>query len=384
MSVKKTLGNFPEVSFIENMSLNDIKTYYLTAMQDRYRNITGKELILQEADPVRLLAYADCLMLYQIMQYTDRAGKLGLLKYSYGDYLENIGALKGIERSEGAAARTTLRFTLSTERPGITIIPAGTRVTSGDSLYFQTVENLEIVAGELIGEVSAECKEIGTKGNGYNMGELKILVDPVAYVNSVENITITEGGANLESDENLAERIYLAPSSWSVAGPDDAYKYWVKTFDPGITDVKVYSDEPGLVEIRFILSGGTLPDDALIESVKNFLMEEDIRPLTDNVVVMAPEVHEYGIDVTYYINESDRVRAAIIQEEVKKAVEEYIAWQKEKIGRDVNPDKLRSLLLDAGAKRIEVRAPAFERLAWNSLAIISGETTVQYGGVEDD
>lgn len=384
MSVKKTLGNFPEVSFIENMSLDDIKTYYLTAMQDRYRDLTGKELILQEADPVRLLAYADCLMLYQIMQYTDRAGKMGLLKYSYGDYLENIGALKGIERIEGAAARTTLRFTLSTERPGITIIPVGTRVTSGDSLYFQTVENLEIAAGELIGEVSAECKEIGTKGNGYNMGELKILVDPVAYVNSVENITITEGGADLESDENLAERIYLAPSSWSVAGPDDAYKYWVKTFDPGITDVKVHSDEPGLVEIRFILSGGTLPDDALIESVKNFLMEEDIRPLTDNVVVMAPEVHEYGIDVTYYINESDRVRAAVIQEEVKKAVEEYITWQKEKIGRDVNPDKLCSLLLDAGAKRIEVRTPVFERLAWNSLAIISGETTVQYGGVEDD
>lgn len=384
MSVKKTLENFPEVSFIENMSLEDIKSYYLTAMQERYRELTGKELILQEADPVRLIAYANCLMLYQIIQYTDRAGKLGLLKYSYGDYLENIGALKGIERIEGAAARTVLRFTLSTERPGVTIIPAGTRVTSGDSIYFQTVGNLEIAAGELIGEVGAECKEAGIKGNGYNVGELKILVDPIAYVNAVENITITEGGADLESDENLAERIYLAPSSWSVAGPDDAYKYWVKTFDPGITDVKVYSDTPGVVEIRFILSGGILPDDALIEAVKSFLMEDDIRPLTDNVVVMPPDIHEYGVDLTYYINESDRVRAAVIQEEVKKAVEEYISWQKEKIGRDVNPDKLRSMLLGAGAKRVEVRTPVFERLAWSSIAVISGEPTIQYGGVEDD
>ena len=384
MSVKKTLENFPEVSFIENMSLEDIKSYYLTAMQERYRELTGKELILQEADPVRLIAYANCLMLYQIIQYTDRAGKLGLLKYSYGDYLENIGALKGIERIEGAAARTVLRFTLSTERPGVTIIPAGTRVTSGDSIYFQTVGNLEIAAGELIGEVGAECKEDGIKGNGYNVGELKILVDPIAYVNAVENITITEGGADLESDENLAERIYLAPSSWSVAGPDDAYKYWVKTFDPGITDVKVYSDTPGVVEIRFILSGGILPDDALIEAVKSFLMEDDIRPLTDNVVVMPPDIHEYGVDLTYYINESDRVRAAVIQEEVKKAVEEYISWQKEKIGRDVNPDKLRSMLLGAGAKRVEVRTPVFERLAWSSIAVISGEPTIQYGGVEDD
>ena len=107
---------------------------------------------MQDADPVRLLAYADCLMLYQIAQYADRAGKLGLLKYSYGDYLEDVGALKGVERIEGAAAKTILRFTLSTARPGVILIPAGTRVTSGDSLYFQTTENLEIPAGELTGE----------------------------------------------------------------------------------------------------------------------------------------------------------------------------------------------------------------------------------------
>ena len=117
MSVKKTLENFPEVSFIDNMSLEEMKSYYLTAMQNKYRELTGRELVIQNADPVRLLAYADCLMLYQIAQYADRAGKLGLLKYSYGDYLENIGALKGIERIAGAAAKTTLRITLSATRP---------------------------------------------------------------------------------------------------------------------------------------------------------------------------------------------------------------------------------------------------------------------------
>ena len=333
MSVKKTLKNFPEVSFIDNMSLEDIKKYYLTAMQNKYRELTGRELVMQDADPVRLLAYADCLMLYQIAQYADRAGKLGLLKYSYGDYLEDVGALKGVERIEGTAAKTILRFTLSTARPGVILIPAGTRVTSGDSLYFQTTENLEIPAGELMGEVGAECKEIGTKGNGYEVGELRIIVDPVAYVDSVENISATEGGSDLESDENLADRIYLEPSSWSVAGPDDAYIYWVKTFNPGITDVKVYAEVPGVVEIRFILADGVLPDDAMIEAVENYMMNEKIRPFTDQVIVKPPDVSEYGIDLTYYINESDRTKAAVIQEEVQKAVNEYIAWQKETLIR---------------------------------------------------
>ena len=71
-----------------------------------------------------------------------------------------------------------------------------------------------------------------------------MLVDPVAYVEKVENITVSEGGADLEQDESLAERVYLAPSSWSTAGPDDAYEYWVRTFDPAISDVSVYSDIP--------------------------------------------------------------------------------------------------------------------------------------------
>ena len=138
------------------------------------------------------------------------------------------------------------------------------------------------------------------------------------------------------------------------------------------------------MEIRFILTDGVLPDDALIEAVKNFLMDADVRPLTDNVVVMAPDVQEYGIDLTYYINESDRTRAAVIQEQVQMAVNDYIAWQKEKIGRDVNPDRLLGLILKAGAKRAEVRAPTFQKITWSSLAVLSGEATVQYGGVEDD
>lgn len=214
----KELRDFPEVSFIEGMTVEDIQEYYMTAMQEKYKELTGKELVLQATDPIRLVAYANCLLLYQIAQYADRAGKMALLKYSYGDYLENIGALKGISRTKGAFAKTILQFTLSAKRPGITVIPAGTRVTASDGVYFKTLDILEIPAGTVVGDVNAACHEMGVKGNGYQCGSLKVLVDPVAYVEKVENITISEGGADLESDENLAERVYLAPSSWSTAG----------------------------------------------------------------------------------------------------------------------------------------------------------------------
>lgn len=384
MSIRKQLSDFPEVSFIDNMSLEDIQEFYLDAMRESYRELTGKELVMKEADPMRLIAYADCLLLYQVVQYADRAGKMSLLKYSFGDYLENIGALKGIERLQGAAAMTKLCFTLSMERNNVVVIPAGTRVTGGDGMYFETLDILEIPAGELSGEVNAACKEIEIKGNGYRPGELKVLVDPIPYVDKVENLTVTEGGADLETDENLAERIYLAPSSWSTAGPDDAYKYWVKTFDAAITDVRVESEVPGVVEIYFILQGGQLPDEAMTEELALFLQDEDIRPLTDRVVVQAPEVQEYGVDLVYFINESDRMRAASIQENVRTAVEGYIAWQREKIGRDINPDQLRKMIISAGAKRVNINEPDFRRITRSSIALLAGEAKVLYGGVEDD
>ncbi len=222
------------------------------------------------------------------------------------------------------------------------------------------------------------------KGNGYRTGELKNLVDPIPYIDRVENLTVTEGGADLETDENLAERIYLAPSSWSTAGPDDAYKYWVRTFDAGISDVRVESQVPGDVEIYFMLQGGELPDEAMVGELERFLRDEDVRPLTDHVIVRAPHEVRYGISLVYYVNESDRLRAAVIQENVARAVEEYIVWQKGKIGRDINPDQLRRLVISAGAKRVDVNEPEFRSITWSSIALPMGEAEVLYGGVEDD
>lgn len=384
MSVQKMLSNYPDVSFIDNLSLESIQEFYINAMKEKYRELTGTELVLKDADPIRLIAYADCLLLYQILQYADRAGKMSLLKYSFGDYLENIGALKGVYRMEGAAAMTRLRFTLSTQRSNATIIPVGTRVTSGDRVYFETKDIMEIPAGELSGEVNAICKEKGIVGNGYNLGELKILVDPIPYISKVENVTITEGGADLETDENLAERIYLAPSSWSTAGPDEAYKYWVMTFDPAITDVCVDSETPGVVNICFILQDGQIPDETMIDELEGYLQNEKVRPLTDKVIVELPSIKEYTIDLTYYVNKSERMKAVTIQRQVQEAVREYITWQKEKIGRDINPDQLRKRIISAGAKRVEIRSPDFVKISRNSIAVLTDEAAVLYGGVEDD
>lgn len=80
--------------------------------------------------------------------------------------------------------------------------------------------------------------ETGVDLNGIHEGAIQTLVDPIPYIESVTNITETDGGADPESDESLKDRIYIAPSRYSTAGTEEAYIYWVKTYNSTIADVK--------------------------------------------------------------------------------------------------------------------------------------------------
>lgn len=379
----KALENYPDISFIENMTLEDMKEQMIADFQEKYEEITEKGINLGKADPVRLILYAAALQLYQGMQYIDNAAKQSFLKYSYGDSLENLGALKGTTRNQGTPAHTIIRFTLSEARDTITSIPQGTRITPGGNTFFYTEEESVIPAGEMSVDIPAVCTEIGDIGNEYDPGNIKVLVDKLPYIAEISNIEKTSGGADVESDENLAERIYLAPSKYSVAGPDDAYKYWVKTYNPSITDVKVTSPVPGTVDVRFVVGNGEIPEQRMIEGVEAYLMEGERRPLTDLVTVGAPEVVEFNINMQYWINETDKTKAAAIQKSVEEAVAGYVYWQKQQIGRDINPSMLNHLVIQAGAKRTEITEPLYTVVGDTGLALEASRNVI-YGGIERD
>lgn len=381
--IKKILEGYPDISFIENMTLEDLQQSMIDDFLSKYAEETGEEIELGLADPSRLILYAASLQIYQGMQYIDNAGKQSFLKYSYDDFLDNLAAFKGIERNKGNAARTEIRFTVSAVQNSAITIPLGTRVTDGNNTFFFTTDDAEIPAGAQYVDVVAECTESGTKYNGIAVGKITTLVDTINYIGSVSNTKKTEGGSEAETDEQLAERVYLAPSKNSTAGPDDAYEYWVKTCNPAIQDTRIYSPSEGVVEIRFIMQDGAIPEGPALAEVEEFLMNEKIRPLTDFVQVKAPVIREYDINITYYIDESKRTSATAIQRNISDAVNAYKLWQCEKIGRDINPSNLIKLIMEAGAKRVEVTAPTFTAIENIEIAHVRN-TTVNYGGIEVD
>lgn len=376
------IKDLPDVSFIENKTLDDIQAEMVKDYQDKYKEITGRELSLRRADPEALKLYAASIQIYHLYLYSDKCGKMDLLKYAYSEFLDNLGALRGVDRNPAVPATSTIRFTLSEKQPSVTIIPKGTRVSNGE-IYFATDKTTEIAIGDIYVDVLCTCQTVGIIGNGILAGAINTLVDPIAYIDNIANIEPSSGGSDTEDDENFAYRIYLAPSAYSVAGPVDAYVYHTKSYSTAIGDVAVTSPAPVEVEVRFLLADGSIPTDGLCEEVAKYLSSSNIRPLTDHVTVLAPTEHEFNIDFTYYINKSDADKAASIRAQVSTAVNEYIEWQTYTIGRDINVDELLTKVKKAGAKRLEIRSPVFTKVISGHVAKVKNLTVV-YGGVEDD
>ena len=380
----EAIKNTPEISFIENKTIEQVQSELIADFEAFMSAAEGKEVRLERASVHRMILNAAAVQIFQALQYIDRAGKQNMLKYSYAEFLDNLALFKGETRQPATAAVTTLRLTLSAMRPVAIGIPAGTRVSTTDGIYFATDKYAEIPAGSDTVDVTATCTVAGSEGNGIGIGEINIIVDPVPYVATAVNISASIGGADIESDEAFAERIYIAPSAYSTAGPEDSYIYHAKRYNKSIGDVVATSEqEAGKVDIVFLMEDGAAPDSTTVAGLQAYLNDKTIRPMTDTVTVTAPTEVSYTIGLTYYINRSDSAQAVAIQTAVEKAVSDYVIWQRT-IGRDINPSKLTALVMAAGAKRVALTAPAYTTVGTTAVAALSGTPSVSYGGLEDD
>ena len=351
------------------------------AVISEYEEIAGR--ILASGDPIRLFLLSIANMLILQRNLINFTGRMNLLAYAKGDYLDHLGALLDVTRLPSAAAETTLTFTLSTDSEGV-VIPAGTRVTTNDErAYFATTEAVSIPAGTTAGAAPVVCTESGTIGNGIAIGSLVKLVDPLPYVDAVKNTTVTAGGSDAEGDESYRERIREAPETFSDAGSYGAYAFFAKTANADISDISITSPSPGEVKIVPLMTGGEIPEQEVLDDILEVCSAEKVRPLTDHVTAEAPTKVEYQIEASYYINTDDKPQATAIQKAVSAAVESYKTWQCAKLGRDLDPSKLYELMVTAGAKKVTVALPALTALSGTEVASATG-TTITYKGAQDE
>lgn len=347
-----------------------------------YESITGRALA--QGDPVRLFVEFVSAVVIQMASNQNATEQQNWLSYAQGQYLDKMGEFLQVYRLPESAAKTTIRFKLAEALKSAYLIPVGFEVTNG-VVTFATDEDLQLAPGEIEGEVMATCTVTGAIGNGYLPDQIQTIVSPMAYLESATNTTETIGGADAESDAELAERIRTAPNTFSVAGPEKAYIAHTKSVSSAIIDVSATSPEPGIVEIYPLLEGGEMPSETILQQIDEYLNAKDRRPLTDFVQVKAPSVKEYSINLDYWIFEEDANKAETIKKAVEQAVEEYRLWQQTKIGRDILPAKLIQKVMMAGAARIDnaTMSPSdFVQVGDFEVAQCTG-VTLTYKGYKD-
>ena len=278
------------------------------------------------------------------------------------------------------------------------LIPSGTKITSDGIRIFEIKEDYIVKAGEKEFDVKLISTSTGEKYNGIEIGKINHIIDPIAYVSEIYNTEISKEGSDIEDDKSYRERARLEMESKSCAGPEGAYEYYAYSADNSISAVKVVSPSPGTVRILVVVDNGESPSDEILKKVYDECSPRDRRPLTDKVETGTPEIVEYDIDLTYYLDKNfhtyeGKWRKAIEGENFdyeSGAIRTFINWQQEDIGRSINVEELKFQILNSatyevdnrtlsGVRKLIINSPGYDNIEEIQLAKVRN-INVTYGG----
>lgn len=181
-----------------------------------------------------------------------------------------------------------------------------------------------------------------------------------------------------ESDDDLRERVQLAPQGFSVAGPTAAYVSKARAADGRVLDAKTSRPIPGdvLVTVLSREGDGTAGDD-LLAIVEGSLSAEDQRPLNDNVKAKSAEIVRYRIHAKGYTRSP--VGADVLIAQAVKNAQAY-ADKVHRIGVGVAESAIKGVCQAAGLSKTELIEPAGDIAIGNTQASYCIEIVIENGG----
>jgi phage-related baseplate assembly protein len=301
---------------------------------------------------INALAYRELI----IRSGLNDAARQNMVSFSRGSALEYLGELVGVARLPAQPALCTIQFNLIDGHNGVTL-PQGLRIQSTDGkAIFQLIDAFVVAPGVITASLTCICSTPGSIGNGYAIGKINIILDPFAFLATAQNLDVTAGGSDEETDDLLRERIKLAPATFSVAGPRDAYKFFAKSANPLIVDVAVTNPVPGQVNLYPLLKGGVMPTNEILAAVQSICNADKIRPLTDTVVTAAPSTLNFAIVVNLTLLTT--AVSATTQAAVQSILQAYKDARVDRLGLDVVKEKIASLCMIAGVYDVGVSSPS--------------------------
>lgn len=187
-------------------------------------------------------------------------------------------------------------------------------------------------------------------------------LDHLVALLGVERLEITpasEDGlapAVMESDEALRRRALLAPEAYSVAGPEGAYIFHALAADGDVLDASATSPDPGTVVVTVLSGlGAGVPSTELLNAVTARVSAENVRPLTDHVIVQPAQIVDYEVvaNVTTFAGPDS---AVVLAEAERRAAAYRDACFR--LGRDATRSGYIAALSPEGVQDVELVSPA--------------------------
>lgn len=358
--------NLPLPDFIER----DAAVIIAESIAD-YEARTGRVLEPAQVETLMLqtFAYRELLLRNQVQD----AAMQNLLAFARFPMLDYLGDFLGVQRLPSQSARTTILFNL-TPGHGDIVIPQGTRIQTTDGrAVFELIQDTPVLTGTDTATVTAISQQAGAPGNDYALGTISVILDPQPYLATAENISVSEGGSDEESDEQLRERIRLAPNRFSSAGPYKAYEFYAASASPLIIDVTIdnrhYQDGdvipagksigdviPGTVEVFPLMADLAETPSEILDAVLAVLNADKVRPLNDIVFATSPTAVNTTIvvDLTLY---EEAIQSDIVPV-VQANLEAFRDGRRKLLGQDIVIDQIKAVCMIPGVYACAVASPA--------------------------
>lgn len=182
----------------------------------------------------------------------------------------------------------------------------------------------------------------------------------------------------LEDDTRFRSRVQLALEGFTTAGPRGSYVFWGLSASPLVKDIGVKSPTPGQVLITVLgVEGDGTPAAAVLTAVETQLNDEDVRPLTDQVVVQAAAITAYDLDASLTLYEGPD--AEVVRQAAEDAVTAYVT-DHHRLGHDITISGLHAALHQPGVQKVTLTSPAADIVVATSQAAHCSSIDVIVGG----
>lgn len=199
-------------------------------------------------------------------------------------------------------------------------------------------------------------------------------------VTPADNTTIPPTPAVMETDTDYRQRLALKPESWSTAGPRDAFRFHALSADGQIKDASVTSPQGGTTQIYILTRTGTgIPTPTQLATVSGAVNGETVRPLSEEVLVSAPTIVNYALDLslTLFAGPSTELVTAAVQ-----AALVQFAAASHRLDNDIIRSAIDAAAHVDGVKKVTINSPVADVVCTKAQAPWCTAITVTVAAIE--